>query len=309
LSERIVKGERLLPFFVSGARLFEGCQFNSLSPKLQAVFNFEPTMSKKRDIPIFNYPIIETHCHLDYLQEAELLQVLSDAQVVGVEKIVTIAVTPSNLKTVRDLTHHEMIFGTQGVHPHDAEKFTEQTAAELREFGASEKIVAIGEIGLDYFYDHADRAVQRRVFEQQLAIAVELDQPIVVHTREADEDTQAILKNFASKLKRKGVIHSFTSGLPLAEFCLNEGFMLGFNGIMTFNKAENVRDVLCATPLEQLVVETDAPYLTPVPYRGKQNEPKYLPFIIEKIAEVKQRSIETVLRQTYENANRLFQYK
>jgi TatD DNase family protein len=266
-------------------------------------------MSKKRDIPVFNYPIIETHCHLDYLKETELTQVLTDAQAVGVEKIVTIAVSPDNLKTVRDLTAHDMIFGTQGVHPHDAEKFTEQTAAEIRKYGASEKIVAIGEIGLDYFYDHADRAIQRKVFEQQLAIAVELDQPIVVHTREADADTQAILKNFSSQLKRKGVIHSFTSGLSLAEFCLNEGFMLGFNGIITFNKAENVRDVLRATPLDQLVVETDAPYLTPAPYRGKQNESKYLPFIIEKISEVKELSIEAVLEQTYANANRLFRYE
>jgi TatD DNase family protein len=266
-------------------------------------------MSKKRDIPVFNYPIIETHCHLDYLKEAEIVQVLADAQAVGVEKIVTIAVTPENLKTVRDLTAHDIIYGTQGVHPHDAEKFTEQTAAELRQFGRSDKIVAIGEIGLDYFYDHADRSIQRNVFEQQLAIAVELDQPIVVHTREADDDTQAILRNFAPQLKRKGVIHSFTSGLPLAEFCLNEGFMLGFNGIITFNKAENVRDVLRATPIEQLVVETDAPYLTPVPYRGKQNESKYLPFIIEKIAEVKELSIEAVLEHSYANANRLFNYQ
>ncbi|MFQ3229956.1 TatD family hydrolase [Reinekea sp.] len=265
-------------------------------------------MSKKRDIPIFNYPIIETHCHLDYLKEAELSEVLAGAQAVGVEKIVTIAVSPDNLKTVRDLTLNDMIYGTQGVHPHDAEKFTEQTAIEIREFGASKKIVAIGEIGLDYFYDHADRAIQRKVFEEQLAIAVDLDQPIVVHTREADADTQAILKNFASDLKRKGVIHSFTSGIPLAEFCLNEGFMLGFNGIITFNKAENVRDVLRITPIEQLVVETDAPYLTPAPYRGRQNESKYLPFIIEKVAEVKELSVETVLEQSYANANRLFHY-
>lgn len=263
-------------------------------------------MSKKRDIPVFDYPIIETHCHLDYLKDSELAEVVASAQAVGVEKIVTIAVSPDNLATVRDLTKHEIIYGTQGVHPHDAEKFTEQTAQEIREFGASDKIVAIGEIGLDYFYDHADRAVQRKVFEAQLAIAVELNQPIVVHTREADEDTQAILKNFAPQLKRKGVIHSFTSGLPLAEFCLEQGFMLGFNGIITFNKAENVRDVLRATPIEQLVVETDAPYLTPVPYRGKQNESKYLPFIIEKIAEVKELSVEQVLKHSYANAQRLF---
>ncbi|MBU2864452.1 TatD family hydrolase [Reinekea forsetii] len=265
-------------------------------------------MSKKREIPVFNLPIIETHCHLDYLKDSELNEVVSDAQAIGVEKIVTIAVSPDNLSTVRSLTQHDIIFGTQGVHPHDAEKFTPETAQEIREYGKADKIVAIGEIGLDYFYDHADRAVQRKVFEEQLAIAVELNQPIVVHTREADADTQAILKNFAPQLKRKGVIHSFTSGLPLAEFCLEQGFMLGFNGIITFNKVENVRDVLRATPIEQLVVETDAPYLTPVPYRGKQNESKYLPFIIEKIAEVKELTVEQVLQYSYANSNRLFDF-
>ncbi len=136
-------------------------------------------------------------------------------------------------------------------------------------------------IGLDYYYDHADGAVQRQVVEAQLAIAVELDLPIVVHTRDADEDTRAILANFSGHLKRKGVIHSFTSGLPLAEFCLGEGFCLGFNGIATFNRADNVREVVAATPLGQLVIETDSPCLTPVPYRGTKNAPYFLPFVAQ----------------------------
>ncbi len=267
-------------------------------------------MSKnKRAIPVFTQPIIETHCHLDYLEEPALSQVVADAHAVNVEKIVTIAVSPKNLSTVRSLTEHSVIWGTQGVHPHDAEAFTTETEAEIRKHGNDPKIVAIGEIGLDYFYDKADRAVQRKVFEQQLQIAVDLDQPIVVHTREADDDMQAILKNFAPHLKKKGVIHSFTSGMELAQFCLGEGFMLGFNGIITFNKAENVREVLAATALEQMVVETDAPYLTPAPYRGKQNEPKYLPFIVEKIADVKGVTVDEVLTHVHANANRLFDWE
>jgi TatD DNase family protein len=266
-------------------------------------------MSKKQhEIPVFDHPIIETHCHLDYLEGEALDQGIADAAAVNVEKIVTIAVSPSNLARVRELTEHPMIWGTQGVHPHDAELFTEATAAELLRHGRDAKIVAIGEIGLDYHYDHADRAIQRAVFERQLAIAVELDQPIVVHTRDADDDTRAILQNFSSQLKGKGVIHSFTSGLALGEYCLAEGFMLGFNGIITFNKAENVREVLAATPMSGFVVETDAPYLTPIPYRGRPNQPKYLPFIIQKIAEVKAVSVEEVLEQSYQNANRLFSW-
>lgn len=261
---------------------------------------------KKRDIPVFDLPIIETHCHLDYLEGDELDQAITDAQSVNVEKIVTIAVSPDNLAKVRELTHREQVWGTQGIHPHEAELVTDETYAEIREHGADDKIVAIGEIGLDYYYDHADRKVQQKVFEEQLQIAVDLNKPIVVHTREADDDCRAILSNFSSQLKQKGVIHSFTSGLPLAQWCLDEGFMLGFNGIITFNRAENVREVLDATPLNQLVTETDAPYLTPVPFRGKPNAPKYLPFIVEKIAEVKGLSHEDVLSATYQNAQKLF---
>ncbi|WP_196158933.1 TatD family hydrolase [Reinekea sp. G2M2-21] len=262
--------------------------------------------NKKRDIPVFEHPIIETHCHLDYLEGEALEQTLADAAAVNVEKIVTIAVSPGNLAKVRELTKVPHIWGTQGVHPHEAEEFTDATATEILEHGKDEKIVAVGEIGLDYYYDHADRDVQKKVFERQLELAVELDKPIVVHTREADDDTRAILSNFSAHLKKKGVIHSFTSGLALAEYCLNEGFMLGFNGIITFNRADNVREVLSATPMSQLVVETDAPYLTPVPFRGRPNAPKYLPFIIEKIADVKGASIDDVLQQSYQNAQRLF---
>lgn len=261
---------------------------------------------KKRDIPVFEQSIIETHCHLDYLDGEGLEAALSEASAVNIEKIVTISVSPDNLATVRGLTARENIWGTQGIHPHEAELFTDEAEAEIRAHGGDDKIVAIGEIGLDYYYDHADRKVQQQVFERQLQIAVDLDLPIVVHTREADDDCRAILSNYSAHLKKKGVIHSFTSGLALAEYCLSEGFMLGFNGIITFNKAENVREVLGATPLEQMLTETDAPYLTPAPYRGKPNAPKYLPFIVEKIAEVKNVPVETVLQQTYANAQRLF---
>ncbi|TXR54762.1 TatD family hydrolase [Reinekea thalattae] len=264
-------------------------------------------MSKtKRPIPVFDQPIIETHCHLDYLEGEAVSEVLERATAKGVERIVTISVSPDNLAKVRELTENPLIWGTQGIHPHDADAFTEATAAEILKHGNDDKIVAIGEIGLDYYYEHSDRAVQRKVFEQQLEIAIQLGQPIVVHTREADEDTQAILKNFSSQLKGNGVIHSFTSGLPLAEFCLNEGFMLGFNGIVTFNSAQNVRDVAAITPLDRMLVETDSPYLTPAPYRGRPNEPQYLPFIVEKLAEVKEQTVEVILEHTYQNAKQLF---
>lgn len=264
-------------------------------------------MSKKRDIPVFNHAIIETHCHLDYLKEVELEEIVERSQAAGVERIITISVAPGNLDTVLNLTRqHDMIYGTQGVHPHEAEKFTSDTEAQIREQALDPRILAIGEIGLDYFYDHADRKVQQRVFETQLQIASDLDLPVVIHSREADEDTMSILANFENTLKKHGVIHSFTSGPELAQYAIDQGFCLGFNGICTFNKAENVRDIIRMTPLENIILETDAPYLTPVPYRGKENAPFYLPFVAEKVAEVKEVLVDDFLPVAYANSERLF---
>lgn len=266
-------------------------------------------MSKKnrREIPRYDTPIIETHCHLDYLDAEQLDVALEKSTAAGVSEIITIAVSPDNLDKVIALTRRaNNIWGTQGIHPHEAESYDDVVETAIQQGAGDARIVAIGEIGLDYYYDHADRGVQRRVFERQLQLAAELDMPVVIHTREADEDTRDILANFSDKLPRKGVIHSFTSGLPLAEYCLAEGFMLGFNGITTFNAAENVRDVVRATPQESILLETDAPYLTPVPYRGRPNAPYYLPFIAEKVAEIKDLPIEQLLQQAYDNSRALF---
>ncbi|MEM0955707.1 MAG: TatD family hydrolase [Pseudomonadota bacterium] len=266
-------------------------------------------MSKKarRDIPVFAHPIIETHCHLDYLDAEALENTLTRSREVNVARIVTIAVSPDNLDTVDGIARtYPDVWATQGVHPHEAEKFCAAAGETIRERQAHDHIVAVGEIGLDYYYDHADRAAQRAAFEAQLQIAADTDAPIVVHTRDADEDTRAILENFSGTLHRKGVIHSFTSGLPLAEYCLREGFCLGFNGIATFNSADNVRNVVAATPAEQLLLETDAPYLTPVPYRGRPNAPYYIPFVAEKVAEVKGLEVEELLAQAWHNSLRCF---
>jgi TatD DNase family protein len=266
-------------------------------------------MSKKnkRPIPVFDHPIIETHCHLDYLDAEDLNSVLEKSSAHGIEKIITIAVSPDNLdKVIALVTNNTQIFGSQGVHPHDASKFSAACLEKIKTNLTNEKILAVGEIGLDYFYEHSEREVQKKVFEQQLQLAADNDYPIIVHTRDADEDTQAILKNFSPLLKRKGVIHSFSSSLPLAEFCLAEGFHLGFNGMVTFKKAENVRDAVSLCPIEQLLLETDSPYLTPDPYRGRQNAPFFLPFIAEKIAAIKNLEIDVLLKQCHQNSESLF---
>lgn len=268
-------------------------------------------MSSKREIPRFNHPIIETHCHLDYLKQAAVEAIVQQALAVHVEKIITIAVSPDNLRQVAALAQRlPQVFGTQGVHPHEASAFTDQTEADMRAAFAADqstrKLVAVGEIGLDYYYEHSDRKTQRAVFERQLALAATLDLPVVIHSREADEDTQAILQNFAATLKRRGVIHSFTSGMALAEYALSAGWCLGFNGIATFPKAENVREVIRITPQTQILFETDAPYLTPVPYRGKENAPCYIPFVAEQVAQVKGMALDALLPQVYQNSQRVF---
>lgn len=264
-------------------------------------------MSKKRAIPVFNHPLIETHCHLDYLEGEALQAVLQMAEAVNVERIITIGVSPDNLAKVMALVdEYPQVWGTQGIHPHDANDYTADVEAQIRANAMHPKILAIGEIGLDYHYDYSDRLKQRAAFENQLQIAVDLDMPIVVHTREADEDTQAILQNFSSQLKKRGVIHSFTSGKALAEYCLSEGFCLGFNGISTFKPADNVREIIALTPPDKILFETDSPYLTPVPYRGHKNEPKYLPFIAEQVAAVKDIPLETLLPQVWQNSMDVF---
>ena len=203
-------------------------------------------MSKKRrEIPVFDHPIIETHCHLDYLKDRPLSDTLKQSQRVNIEKVITIAVSPENLAAVRELAGSaDWVFGTQGIHPHEAETYTDEVEAEIRQHATDDKIVAVGEIGLDYFYDNADRAVQRDVFRRQLQIACDSDRPVVIHSRDADDDTIAILKEFEHSLERRGVIHSFTSGPGLAQYAIDQGWCLGFNGITTFNKAENVRDIV-----------------------------------------------------------------
>lgn len=271
----------------------------------------EQMSRKRRDIPVYEHAIVETHCHLDYLKDRPLPETLAQARAVNIERIVTIAVAPDNLATVRQLvSDHEMVYGTQGIHPHDAEAWTSAVEGEIRSALGShaqrDKLVAVGEIGLDYFYDNADRTVQKEVFASQLQIAVDADRPVVIHSRDADEDTIAILKDFEHSLKRRGVIHSFTSGPGLAQYAIDQGWCLGFNGISTFNKAENVRDIIRMTPLESLLLETDSPFLTPVPYRGRENAPFYIPFIAEKIAEVKDTPVDEVLAHTYRNSYRLF---
>jgi TatD DNase family protein len=251
--------------------------------------------------------IVETHCHLDYLKERPIEQTLQKCLEAGVEKIVTIGVDPVNIDAVMSLAEsHPNIWCTQGIHPHDVKDMNDEVFNRIKSRAHHPKVVAIGEIGLDFFYNHSAKEDQKKWFRSQLELAVEMNKPVVIHSRDADEEMIEFLNEFGPMLKKKGVVHSFSSGLTLAETALAQGFFLGFNGMVTFPKAENVREAVRLCPIEQLILETDSPFLTPVPHRGKENAPFYLPFILKKVAEIKSTSEEVLMNQAWLNSHRLF---
>ncbi len=263
-------------------------------------------MAKKSEELYYPWPIFETHCHLDYLKRFSLEELLEKCKINNIQKLLTIGVSPDHQNTILEIAQsYDHIYCSQGIHPHHANEYSPEITDLIKHNAKHNKVIAIGEIGLDYHYDYSPRAVQIRVFEQQLALALELDKPIIIHTREADEDTLSILKNISGQTKHL-VLHSYTSQLPLAEFALSEGYYIGFNGILTFKNAQNVRNILHAVPLKSLVLETDSPFLAPTPHRGIENGPHLIPFIAQRIAEEKQCNIEDVLTTAWNNSLTLF---
>lgn len=243
------------------------------------------------------------------LKNASLDEILNSSKEANIEKIMTIAVEPENLDVVKDISEkYPQVFFSQGIHPHDAIKYNDEVEKIIRSRCSHPKMLAVGEIGLDFYYNNSPKEVQIEVFERQLQIAIDNDKPIIIHSRDAEDETIAVLEKYQDKLKRKGVVHSFTSRPHLAEYALKIGFYLGFNGIITFKNAQNVRDVVELAPLSHILLETDAPFLTPVPHRGKENAPFYLPHIAEKIAEIKGVAVAEVLSTCYQNSLNLFRF-
>lgn len=265
-------------------------------------------MSKKRrNIPFFQTEMVETHCHFDYLKDKTIEEILKISSDLNIDKFITIAVSPDNLDKVIEIsTKYEPIFCSQGIHPHEAKTWGLDVENKILENIKKDKVVAIGETGLDYHYTKSPREKQLEAFEAQLEIASKYALPLIIHSRDADDDTIMMLSKFKDRLPKKGVIHSFTSTPKLANFALEIGFCLGFNGIITFKNAEAVREVVKLCPIENILLETDAPFLTPAPYRGRENAPFYIPFIAEVIAEIKQLETEELLAQVLINSNNLF---
>lgn len=241
--------------------------------------------------------LIDTHCHL------EDLAVLERARQAGVEKFINIGCDILSSKQARDFgMAQEGVYFSAGIHPHEASKVEADYISVLRELARDPKCVGIGECGLDYYYEHSDRDSQKRVFVEQIALACELNKPLIIHVRDAYEDCLACLP----KLQHRQVIHCFSGNRQHAKAFLDLGCYLSISGIVTFKNAEELRLVVKETPLEKLLIETDSPYLAPIPHRGKPNEPAYVRLVAEKIAEIKATSVEQVIAQTGKNALALF---
>jgi len=231
-------------------------------------------------------------------------QVLARSRAAGIESLITIGSDlEGTLKGVNVAEHYEGIYCSVGMHPHDAKDFTDDTFRLLKNLTKKTKVVAIGETGLDYHYDHSPRDVQRRVFEQHLALAGETGLPVVIHSREADDDILRLVR--ASGISN-GVFHCFSGDMAMAEQVMAMGFYISLAGPVTFRKARNLHEVAQKVPDDYLLMETDAPYLTPEPFRGKRNEPAYLVHTAQRIAELRGISLQDISRVTSLNARRLF---
>jgi TatD DNase family protein len=251
-------------------------------------------------------PLVDSHCHLDDAQfDHDREQVMERALAAGVETMMAIGTGdgPADLETaVRLADRHRFMYATIGIHPHDASKATADSFARMRDLAAHPKVLAIGEIGLDYHYDFSPRDVQRSVFEKQLELAAESGKPIVIHTREAWDDTMAILRrHWPDRTQSPGIMHCFTGDAAQAQEALDLGFHLSYGGVLTFPKAEAVRQAARITPEDRLLVETDCPYLAPVPHRGKRNEPAFVVETVRRLAEVRGVPPEAIARATTRN--------
>jgi TatD DNase family protein len=248
--------------------------------------------------------LVDSHVHLDDSKfDADREAVIERALAAGVERMMAIGTGsgPPDLETaIRQAERYSFMFATIGVHPHDASKATPETFARLRELAAHPKVLAIGEIGLDYHYDFSPREVQRAVFQKQLEIAAEAGKPIVIHSREAWADTMALVGR-----AHRGIIHCFTGDSQQAREALDLGFHLAFGGVLTFPNAEAVREAARITPGDRLLVETDCPYLAPIPHRGKRNEPAFVVEVARRLAEVRGSTLDEIAAQTTRNFERL----
>ncbi|MBE8163280.1 MAG: TatD family hydrolase [Bdellovibrionaceae bacterium] len=246
---------------------------------------------------------IDTHTHLDSLESVE--EAVKNAELNKVSKIITIGTGKNDHFKVLELSKkYKNVYCTLGVHPHEAENFDPETESFMLSHLTDPKVVGVGEIGLDYYYDNAPKELQKEVFKRQLQIAKDFNLPVEIHAREAEDDIVALLTEFKGQVS--GIIHCFSGSQNFANEVLSLGYNLSISGIVTFKKADQLRDIVKNTPVDRLHIETDAPYLTPIPFRGKKNQPSYVVYVAEKVAEIKNLSLDELSKQLQKNTHSLF---
>jgi TatD DNase family protein len=257
--------------------------------------------------------MIDTHCHLNFDHYDEDREaVVARAAEAGVRRIINPGIDrQSNLAALNLAARYEGIFAAVGIHPNSTAEFDRPVLDEVAELALRPGVVAIGEIGLDYYRDKSPKKKQMAAFEAQLALAARLELPVIIHNRKASEDIIFVLEAWANALPstlehRPGVLHSFSASMEIAERALRIGFYLGFTGPITFKTADDLRRIAASIPPERILVETDGPFLTPEPYRGKRNEPGYIPYIVERLAVLHGVTFEAMAQQTTDNAVKLF---
>lgn len=248
--------------------------------------------------------LVDSHCHLDYAAPEDRPEIVARARRAGVRTLLTIGTKISEFPGVRAIAESDPdIWCSVGIHPHEAASESDEAVGQLAALARHPKVVGIGETGLDFFYDHSPRERQEKVFRDHCAAARETGLPLIVHTRDADPETAAIL---AQEGMPSGVIHCFSTGRQLAEKALDLGFFISLSGIVTFKNAGDLRAIARDVPLDRLLIETDAPYLAPVPLRGKRNEPAFIVHTAALVAELKGIPVEQLARAAHENFFRLF---
>ena len=253
--------------------------------------------------------IVDSHCHLDYPElYNDLDSVLKRAKSNQVEYLLSICTTLNSFEIIKLIVNkYENIYGTFGIHPHETSKFTEVNSDFIIDLiKKNKKIIGIGETGLDFYYNHSEKGYQKKSFEQHIQAALKLNIPIVVHSRNAEHDTYEILKTESKNKNLKILIHCFTGSKEFAKKLLDINSYFSVSGIITFKNSSELNNTISFIPNENLLIETDSPYLAPHPYRGKPNEPSYITHTLEKLSEIKKVSKENIMNTTTNNFKKLF---
>ncbi len=256
--------------------------------------------------------IIDSHCHLDYPALYDQLDnVITRAKDNQIRYLLSICTTLNSFDKIKlIIKKYNNVYGTLGIHPHETKEYSQVNSILLKKLIMNEKkIIGIGETGLDFYYNHSNKKIQKQIFLEHIKTASDLDLPVIVHTRNAEKDTLDILENEKKNSKLKVLIHCFTGSKEFAKKLLDIDCFISVSGIITFKNSTDLNDAVNLIPIDKLLVETDSPFLAPMPYRGKVNEPSYLPHTVNKLSEIKKLPVDIVEKRTSENFLKIFNLK